>query len=69
MLAFNHAYLTPASSRPEAFGEKIQHDSKLDNVVLVTTWDLFRLMQKMLAGEMSPEQVRTHLSQAGRVQV
>jgi hypothetical protein len=67
ILAINHAFLTRADSRPSAFSEAIIADSKRDGVGLVTTWELFKAVQKILAREIEPNTVRTKLSSPGLV--
>lgn len=69
MLVINHSYLTAAALRPPAFGPRMVADAKRDGVVLATSWDLFRLIQKQDAGEKTGPDVRNLLLRPGLVQV
>jgi hypothetical protein len=58
LLAINHSLLTPAKERPTAFTETVIRDAKNDDVRLVTTWDIFQLVQRLLAGTTTKNEIR-----------
>jgi hypothetical protein len=68
MLIINHSSATEAALRPAAFTAPMASDAVRDGVVLSTTWDLFRLGQRLLAG-ISPLDIRDMLSNPGVVPI
>ncbi|SRR6266849_155612 len=69
LLVINHAYSLPAKIRPKAFSEAIIRDSMADDVTLATSWDLFRLGQRLLGGEISSEKIRALFKSPGELQL
>jgi hypothetical protein len=67
LLIVNHQYLTPASSRREAFDQRIVDDSVRDRVTLATTWDLFQLGQRLLSNQVTQADVQKSLMTPGRI--
>jgi hypothetical protein len=65
MLIINHVYATEANLRPRAFTETMMSDAARDRVVLATTWDLFRLGQRFLAGATSASDIQGLLCKPG----
>lgn len=69
MLVINHSYLVPPPARRPAFSDRVIGDSVHDNVVLVTTWDLFCLGKRLLAGTATAQEIRAILSKPGPVNI
>lgn len=69
LFVMNHFYHRPAAERPAAFSSAIEKDAIHDRVTLVTTWDLYRILQRIAGGELSDTQARLLLADAGIVKV
>jgi hypothetical protein len=69
LLVINHSLLTPAKERRRAFSETTIRDAQTDDVRLVTTWDIFRLVQRLSAGTLTEAEVRGLFAVSGEVVV
>jgi hypothetical protein len=67
LLAINHSLLTPPKDRPTAFTDMMIRDAKNDNVRLVTTWDIFQLVQRLLEGTTTKNEIRGLFNASGMV--
>ena len=69
MLIINHSYLTAAAQRAAAFAPALHSDAIRDGVTLASTWDIFRLGQRMRGGQATAEEIRNLLKSDGHVKV
>ena len=69
ILIINHSFLTAGLKRPNAFSPTIVSDSERDGITLISTWDVFRLIQKLLANEIGVADIRKLLSAPGAVKL
>jgi hypothetical protein len=69
VLAINHSLLTPAKERRIAFTETMIRDAQNDDVRLVTTWDIFRVVQRLLARTITEAEIRGLFAASGAIVV
>jgi hypothetical protein len=67
VLVINHSLMTPAKERRIAFTDTMIRDARTDDVRLVTTWDVFRLVQGLLAGTITEAEIRALFGASGAV--